>query len=138
VVQPAANSPRSAALKISLTLPVLPEGIDANGFAVLKSARDNGISLDMVNVRAMDYNRASGNYGDFAVQVAQSTFNQIKSLWMLSFWEMTRDRNACNGSLVACTNVRQTPYQFSQIFGNQSRGEIRWTGIAAPPTLGSN
>ncbi|MFF1819588.1 cellulose binding domain-containing protein [Kribbella sp. NPDC058245] len=149
------------ALKISLTLPVLPEGLDANGFAVLKSARDNGINLDLVNIMAMDYNRSSGNYGDFAVQAAQSTFNQIKSLWpaltdaqawlkvgvtpmlgknddggtfnqthstqlvnfartkhlgMLSFWEMTRDRNACNGSLVNCTNVPQTPYQFSQIF----------------------
>ncbi|WP_405059251.1 cellulose binding domain-containing protein [Kribbella sp. NBC_01505] len=148
-------------LKISLTLPVLPEGLDGNGFAVLKSARDNGINLDVVNIMAMDYNRASGNYGDFAVQAAQSTFNQIKSLWpaltdaqawlkvgvtpmlgrnddggtfnqthstqlvnfartkhlgMLSFWEMTRDRNACNGSLVNCTNVPQTPYQFSQIF----------------------
>ncbi|GAA3600054.1 cellulose binding domain-containing protein [Kribbella ginsengisoli] len=148
-------------LKISLTLPVLPEGLDGNGFAVLKSARDNGINLDVVNIMAMDYNRSSGNYGDFAVQAAQSTFNQIKSLWpsltdaqawlkvgvtpmlgrnddggtfnqthstqlvdfartkhlgMLSFWEMTRDRNACNGSLVNCTNVPQTPYQFSQIF----------------------
>jgi hypothetical protein len=148
-------------LKISLTLPVLPEGLDANGFAVLKSARDNGINLDLVNIMAMDYNRASGNYGDFAVQAAQSTFSQIKSLWpaltdaqawlkvgvtpmlgrnddggtfnqthstqlvnfartkhlgMLSFWEMTRDRNACNGSLTNCTNVPQTPYQFSQLF----------------------
>jgi hypothetical protein len=152
-----ANRPN---VKISLTLPVLPEGLDANGFAVLKSARDNGINVDLVNIMAMDYNRASGNYGDFAVQAAQSTFSQIKSLWpaltdaqawlkvvtpmlgknddggtfnqthstqlvnfarskhlgMLSFWEMTRDRNACNGSLTNCTNVPQTPYQFSQIF----------------------
>jgi hypothetical protein len=171
VADPASIARRSQALvllqkarpnvKISLTLPVLPEGLDANGFAVLKSARDNGITLDLVNIMAMDYNRSAGNYGDFAVQAAQSTFNQIKSLWpaltdaqawlkvgvtpmlgrnddggtfnqthstqlvnfartkhlgMLSFWEMTRDRNACNGSLVNCTNVPQTPYQFSQIF----------------------
>lgn len=153
-----ANRP---ALKISLTLPVLPEGLDANGFATLKSARDNGVTVDVVNVMAMDYNRSSGNYGDFAVQAAQSTFGQIKSLWpaltdaqawlkvgvtpmlgknddggtfnqshstqlvnfarskhlgMLAFWEMTRDRNACNGSLVNCTNVPQTPYEFSKIF----------------------
>ncbi|GAA0583679.1 hypothetical protein HPO96_09380 [Kribbella sandramycini] len=149
------------ALKISLTLPVLPEGLDANGFAVLKSARDHGIALDVVNIMAMDYNRAAGNYGDFAVQAAQSTFGQIKSLWpaltdaqawlkigvtpmlgrnddggtfsqahsaqlvnfargkhlgMLSFWEMTRDRDACNGTLVNCTNVPQAPYEFSKIF----------------------
>jgi chitodextrinase len=148
-------------VKISLTLPVLPEGLDANGFAVLKSAHDAGVNLDMVNVMAMDYNRPTGNYGTFATQAAQSTFNQIKSLWptktdaqiwlmvgvtpmlgknddggtftladastlvayakskhlgMLSFWEMTRDRNACTGALSTCTNVTQTPYQFSQIF----------------------
>jgi hypothetical protein len=148
-------------VKISLTLPVLPEGLDANGFAVLKSAHDTGVNLDLVNVMAMDYQRPTGNYGTFATQAAQSTFNQIKSLWttktdaqiwqmvgvtpmigknddggtftladastlvafakskhlgMLSFWEMTRDRNACTGALSQCTNVTQTPYQFSQIF----------------------
>jgi hypothetical protein len=148
-------------VKISLTLPVLPEGLDANGFAVLKSAHDAGVNVDLVNVMAMDYQRPTGEYGTFATQAAQSTFNQIKSLWttktdaqiwlmvgvtpmigknddggtftladantlvsfakskhlgMLSFWEMTRDRNACNGALSQCTNVTQTPYQFSQIF----------------------
>jgi len=149
-------------LKISLTLPVLPEGLDANGLAVLTSAHDAGVNLDLVNVMAMDYGRAAGNYGDFAVQAAQSTFNQLKTLYpgktdaqlwlmvgvtpmlgvnddggtftlanaqqlvtfanskhlgMLSFWEMTRDRNACTGgSLSSCTNVTQSPYAFSKIF----------------------
>jgi len=148
-------------VKISLTLPVLPEGLDANGFAVLKSAHDAGVNIDVVNVMAMDYERPTGEYGTFATQAAQSTFNQIKSLWttktdaqiwlmvgvtpmigknddggtftladaqtlvnfakskhlgMLAFWEMTRDRNACIGGLSTCTNVTQTPYQFSQIF----------------------
>ena len=172
VADPVSIARRSAALvllqkarpglKISLTLPVLPEGLDANGFAVLKSARDAGVTLDLVNVMAMDYQRPTGNYGTFATQAAQSTFNQIKSLWpaktdaqiwsmvgvtpmigknddggtftladattlvafaktrhlgMLSFWEITRDRNACTGgSLTNCTNIPQTPYQFSQIF----------------------
>jgi hypothetical protein len=171
VADPVSVARRSAALvllqkarpnlKISLTLPVLPEGLDANGYAVLKSARDAGVSLDMVNVMAMDYGRPTGDYGDFAMQAAQSTFNQIKALWpaktdaqvwlmvgvtpmlgrnddggtftltdasqlvayartkhlgMLSFWEMTRDRNACTGTLSKCTNVPQTAYQFSKIF----------------------
>jgi hypothetical protein len=172
VADPTSIARRSAALvllqkarpnvKISLTLPVLPEGLDANGFAVLKSAHDAGVNVDVVNVMAMDYQRPTGEYGTFATQAAQSTFNQIKSLWttktdaqvwsmvgvtpmigknddggtftladastlvafakskhlgMLSFWEMTRDRNACTGgSLTNCTNIPQTPYQFSQIF----------------------
>jgi hypothetical protein len=34
----------------------------------------------------------------------------------LAFWEVTRDRNACNGALYMCTNITQTPYEFSKIF----------------------
>jgi chitinase len=148
-------------VKISLTLPVLPEGLTADGVAVVRSARDAGVNLDLVNVMAMDYQRSSGDYGNFAVQAAQSTFTQLKGLYpsktdaqvwrmigvtpmlgknddggtynqadarqlvsfaqskhlgMLSFWEMTRDRNACNGALYMCTNVPQSPYEFSKIF----------------------
>jgi chitinase len=110
---------------------------------------------------AMDYQRPTGNYGAFAVQAAQSTFNQLRTLYptrttaqlwrlvgvtpmlgqnddggiftlagaqqlvtfaqtnhlgMLSFWEETRDRNACTGALFMCTNVAQTPFQFSRVF----------------------
>ncbi|GII83127.1 hypothetical protein Ssi03_11170 [Sphaerisporangium siamense] len=147
-------------LKVSLTLPVLPEGLTADGLSVVRSARDAGVDVDVVNVMAMDYYR-SIDYGDAAVQAAQSTFNQLKSLYPgksdaqvwrmvgvtpmlgqnddrriydqadarqlvafaksknlgeLSFWEMTRDRNACTGALYSCTNIPQSPYEFSKIF----------------------
>ncbi len=67
-------------LKVSFTLPVLPEGLTTDGLNVVRSARDAGVVLDLVNVMAMDYYRA-GDYGTFAVQAAQATFNQIKSLY---------------------------------------------------------
>jgi Cellulose binding domain len=67
-------------LRISLTLPVLPEGLTADGLAVVRSAISAGVNLDMVNIMAMDYYRA-GSYGDFAVQAAQSTFTQLRSLY---------------------------------------------------------
>jgi chitinase len=147
-------------LRVSLTLPVLPEGLTADGVNVVRSARDAGVNLDIVNVMAMDYYR-DGDYGTFAVQAAQSTFNQLRTLYpsrtdaqvwrmvgvtpmlgqnddgriynqadarqlvqfaqqqhlgVLAFWEMTRDRNACTGALYRCTNIPQTPYEFSQIF----------------------
>jgi hypothetical protein len=147
-------------LKVSLTLPVLPEGLTADGINVVRSARDAGVDLDIVNVMAMDYYR-SGDYGDLAVQAANSTFAQLKSLYpaksdaqvwkmvgvtpmlgqnddghiydqndarqlvtfaqgkhlgVLAFWETTRDRNACTGALYMCTNIAQTPYEFSKIF----------------------
>jgi hypothetical protein len=147
-------------LKVSLTLPVLPEGLTADGLNVVKSARDAGVALDVVNVMAMDYYRST-DYGDAAVQAAQSTFTQLKSLYPgrtdaqvwrmvgvtpmigqnddgriydqadarqlvtfakgkhlgeLAFWESTRDRNACTGALYMCTNIAQSPYEFSKIF----------------------
>jgi Cellulose binding domain/Glycosyl hydrolases family 18 len=148
-------------LKVSLTLPVLPEGLTADGVNVVRSAISAGVNIDLVNVMAMDYQRPSGDYGEFAKQAAQSTFNQIKPLFpglsdaqvwrkigvtpmlgknddggtffqsdardlvtdakakhygFLSFWEETRDRNACTGALFQCTNIPQTPFEFSKIF----------------------
>jgi chitinase len=35
---------------------------------------------------------------------------------MVSFWEETRDANACTGPLYKCTNITQSPYEFSRIF----------------------
>ncbi|WP_045303027.1 carbohydrate binding domain-containing protein [Saccharothrix sp. ST-888] len=171
VVDTAANDRRSAVLarlqqahpglKVSLTLPVLPEGLTADGVAVVRSARDAGVNLDLVNVMAMDYNRPSTDYGDDAVQAAQSTHDQLKTLYpartdaqlwamtgvtpmlgenddhgiydqsaarklvsfaqqhhlgVLGFWEMTRDAAACTGALFKCTNIPQSPYEFSKIF----------------------
>ncbi|MEK8170277.1 hypothetical protein NKH77_12640 [Streptomyces sp. M19] len=126
----------------------------------MKSARDAGVDLDLVNVMAMDYYR-DVDYGDAATQAAQSTADQLASLYpdrsedqlwamvgvtpmlgqnddghvydqadarqlvsfaqdrhlgLLSFWEATRDRNACNGALYMCTNVPQAPYEFGKIF----------------------
>jgi hypothetical protein len=67
-------------LRVSLTLPVLPEGLTADGLNVVRSARDAGVAVDVVNVMAMDYYR-TGDYGDFAVQAARSTFTQLTSLY---------------------------------------------------------
>jgi hypothetical protein len=90
VAEPASISLRSQAmarlqaansgLKLSLTLPVLPTGLDGNGLNVVKAARDAGVNLDIVNIMAMDYYQ-SGDYGDLAVQAANSTFAQLKSLY---------------------------------------------------------
>jgi hypothetical protein len=166
VADPASIDRRSKALarvqkatkvKVSLTLPVLPSGLTAQGLAVVSSAKKNGVALDLVNVMAMDYYQ-SGDYGKFAQQAASATYSQVKGvlggstswriigvtpmigqnddghvfnqtaaknlvsfaksnhLGMLSFWETTRDRNACSGALYKCTNVSQKPYDFSKIF----------------------
>lgn len=45
-------------------------------------------------------------------------FAKDKHLGLLAFWEMTRDRNACSGPLYSCTNIPQSPYEFSKIFAS--------------------
>lgn len=91
VAEPASIQRRSQALaalqrthpglKISLTLPVLPEGLTADGLNVVKSARDAGVGLDLVNVMAMDYYRSGVDYGAAALQAAQSTHDQLRALY---------------------------------------------------------
>jgi hypothetical protein len=70
-----------SSLKISLTLPVLPEGLTADGLNVVKSAKNAGVNLDLVNVMAMDYYRSGTDDGDAAVKAAQSTHDQLKAIY---------------------------------------------------------
>jgi hypothetical protein len=91
VAEPASISRRSQALakvqqshsglKISLTLPVLPEGLTADGLNVVKAAKNAGVTIDVVNVMAMDYYRSGTDDGDAAVKAAQSTHDQLKQIY---------------------------------------------------------
>jgi len=42
-------------------------------------------------------------------------FAQQQHLGELAFWDVTRDGNACTGSLSKCTDITQTPYEFSKM-----------------------
>ena len=42
-------------------------------------------------------------------------FAQTQHLGELAFWDVTRDGDACTGSLSKCTNITQTPFEFSKI-----------------------
>ncbi|MGH3378401.1 MAG: chitinase [Actinoallomurus sp.] len=68
-------------LKISLTLPVLPSGLTADGLNVVNSAKNAGAGLDAVNVMAMDYYQSGTDDGDGAVQAAQATHDQLGSIF---------------------------------------------------------
>ncbi|MGW4894607.1 carbohydrate binding domain-containing protein [Kitasatospora sp. NPDC004240] len=91
IADTAANERRSAALaklqkanpglRVSFTLPVLPEGLTAEGVAIVRSARDAGVDVDLVNIMAMDYYRAGADYGDAAIQAAQALYGQLKALF---------------------------------------------------------
>jgi hypothetical protein len=43
------------------------------------------------------------------------TFAQQQHLGELAFWDVTRDGNACTGSLSKCADITQAPYEFSKM-----------------------
>jgi hypothetical protein len=73
-------------LSVWLTLPVLPTGLTNDGLYVVQSAQRYGVQLSGVNVMAMDYGdgaapNPAGHMGDYAIQSATSTFNQLKGVY---------------------------------------------------------
>ncbi|MEW2417213.1 cellulose binding domain-containing protein [Streptomyces sp. NPDC046866] len=72
-------------LKVSFTLPVMPEGLTQPGIDLLANAKRNGVAVSAVNVMAMDYGPAySGDMGGYAIQAATATQAQIKGVLGLS------------------------------------------------------
>jgi len=73
-------------LQVSLTLPVLQSGLTADGVNIVRSARDNGVDVAVVNVMAMDYGawaapNPAGQMGTYATQAATGTHDQLRSLY---------------------------------------------------------
>eukprot|EP00842_Homolaphlyctis_polyrhiza_P003252 jgi/Hompol1/3928/HPOL_006823-RA len=68
-------------LRVSFTLPVLPNGLTSDGVNLLKSAVANGLAIDVINIMAMDYgsgvapNGATG-MGEYAKEAAIATHGQ--------------------------------------------------------------
>jgi len=67
-------------LKISYTLPVMPEGLDQFGLDLLSNAKSNGVQLYVVNVMAMDYGSCNMDMGQAAISAAGNTRTQIAGL----------------------------------------------------------
>jgi hypothetical protein len=72
-------------LVVSVTIPVNPNGPDANGQAFLQEAKTNGTRIDVINVMTMDYygtwDTGSVNMGSYAVEAAQDTLGYAQTLW---------------------------------------------------------
>ena len=72
-------------LVVSVTIPVLPSGPDANGQAFLAAARAAGTRIDIINVMTMDYygtwDAGGPNMGADAVAAAQATLAYARTLW---------------------------------------------------------
>ncbi len=72
-------------LKVAFCLPVMPSGLTSDGLNVIKSAIDSGVTIDLVNVMAMDYSDSAapnpdGKMGEYAIQAAKSAHDQLVEL----------------------------------------------------------
>src|SRR3990167_284862 len=68
-------------LKISFTLPVLPEGLVAEGQKVVNQAKASGLHYS-INIMAMDYGPAyDSDMGQYAIQAATNLFAFLKKLY---------------------------------------------------------
>jgi chitinase len=65
----------------SVTVPVLPTGLDYNGTGLLQDAQSMGVTIPVVNVMAMDYYQGTGTeMGNAAISAAQDTLSQMKAV----------------------------------------------------------
>ena len=68
-------------IKISFTLPVMPEGLTYSGADILKQAKTSQLHYS-VNIMAMDYGPAYANdMGQYAIQAADNVFTFLKSIY---------------------------------------------------------
>src|SRR2546421_11107715 len=67
-------------LRISLTIPVLENGPDGNGTNFLRSARDNGVNVDIINIMTMDYGHPVGDMAAAAKSAAQGTLTAARGV----------------------------------------------------------
>jgi len=67
-------------LAVSLTLPVMPYGLDANGLRTLREFAAAGVDIAAVNVMAMDYGDSYTSMGSAAISAARRTAAQMKRI----------------------------------------------------------
>ncbi|WP_051450440.1 chitinase [Actinospica robiniae] len=64
----------------SVTVPVLPSGLDNYGTALLQDAKNMGVTIPVVNVMTMDYYQGNIEMGQAAISAAQATLSQMKAV----------------------------------------------------------
>lgn len=68
-------------LEISLTLPVMPEGLTQDGLNVVQSALEENVDIHCINIMAMDYGPSGIDMGDAAISAGEALFVQLKNLY---------------------------------------------------------
>ncbi|GAB1332920.1 chitinase [Streptomyces sennicomposti] len=72
-------------LEVTFTLPVMPDGLDADGLALLTSANRYDVQVSTVNLMTMNYGESyTGDMGDYAVTAATAAHAQLEKVFDLS------------------------------------------------------
>ena len=64
----------------SVTVPVLPSGLDNYGTALLQDAANMGVTIPMVNIMTMDYYEGDIEMGQAAISAAEATLGQMRAV----------------------------------------------------------
>jgi chitinase len=68
-------------LDVSLTVPIEPQGLDAQVRRLLNAAKASGVRVGLVNLMTMDYGGGSIDMGGAAISAARSTLPQLRKIW---------------------------------------------------------
>ncbi|MDX2698303.1 hydrolase [Streptomyces ipomoeae] len=69
-------------LSVSFTLPVMPDGLDDAGIALLDSANNASVQVSTVNIMTMNYASSyDGDMGDYAEQAAEAAHEQLMDVF---------------------------------------------------------
>jgi chitinase len=72
-------------LEVTYTLPVMPDGLDADSLALLESANDHGVNVSTVNIMTMNYGSSyTDDMGDYAETSAEAAHDQLAKVFGLS------------------------------------------------------
>jgi hypothetical protein len=122
---------RRRPLRVAFTLPVGPTGLEEAGKSLLRSARRNHVSVDLVNVMAMDYYDAApdpaGNMGNYAIQAGTSTLGELQAIFG---WSAARATQRLG--VTPMIGINDAP---GEVFGLSDAGQLlTWAnsqGVAA-------
>ncbi|MFJ6433493.1 chitinase [Streptomyces sp. NPDC091416] len=82
---------RERDLDVTYTLPVMPDGLEASGTAVLENAVAEDVDVSAVNIMAMNYSSShDGDMSDYAEQAASAAHDRIAGVLGLSDAEAWR------------------------------------------------
>lgn len=96
-------------LEVTFTLPVMPDGLDASGLALLDSANEHDVQVSTVNIMVMNYGESyTGDMGDYAVTSAESVHSHLKKVFGLS--DATAWQGMALTSMIGVNDIAQETF----------------------------